>query len=249
MMLGLPKSNPDKDIKSFKKIFEDSNFKPDMIKIYPLVITRGTKIYEMWKNGEYEPYDKETLEDLIYKIYKIIPPWVRVMRIQRDIPSTAAEYGVFESIRHKLETSNEEFNEIRWREIGHKHIKKNVPIRYDKVKIDIIEYSASEGKEYFIQAIDEEYNALYGICRLRIGTSWLYDCAYIRELHVYGAAVSIGSVGDIQHRGIGRKLVETAEDIAKQYYDYLRVISGIGVRKYYEKLGYSRDLFYMGKKI
>ena len=244
LMLNLPKSDPKKDLECFKIVFSDERFKPDMIKIYPTVVVKGTKLYEMWKKGEYRVYSEEELKDLLEKIFKILPPWVRVMRLQRDIPSTAAEAGVFQSLRDLFES-----REIRFREIGHKHKKFGVPIRPEKIEIEVIEYKASGGKEFFIQAVDKEYDALYGICRLRIGKSWLFEYPYIRELHVYGTAIPIGSEGKIQHKGIGKKLLQEAENIAKSYYDEILVISGIGVREYYKKLGYNRFYWYMKKKI
>ena len=144
-----------------------------------------------------------------------------------------------------------EINEIRFREVGRQkgEIDK-------KVKIKITKYKASQGEEYFIEAVNKD-NILFGLIRLRfpdnknIFIDELKDCAIIRELHVYGKATEIGKIGkQSQHIGIGKLLMQKAEEIArKNKYNKVAVISGVGVRQYYKKLGYNLNGDYMIKKL
>ena len=105
-------------------------------------------------------------------------------------------------------------------------------------KIKIIKYNASNGKEYFLEFTNKE-NILFGLLRLRI----INKTAIIRELHIYGQALNLGAEGvESQHIGLGKKLMQKAEEIAKENgYNKLSVISGVGVREYYKKLGYNLD--------
>ncbi len=124
MMPGLF-SDPERDMRIFNRLFDDENFRPDMIKIYPCLVTKGSKLYELWQKGEYEPYDTEKAMDLIVDVKKILPKWVRTMRIQRDIPSQLIEAGVKKSnlgelVYNRLEQEGVNCKCIRCREVGHK---------------------------------------------------------------------------------------------------------------------------------
>ena len=96
-MPGLPGSNFKRDLEGFRTIFTDPNFKPDMIKLYPCLVIKGTKIYDWWKQGDYQPYTTDEAARLIAELKKFVPPWVRIMRVQRDIPAKLIEAGVKQS--------------------------------------------------------------------------------------------------------------------------------------------------------
>lgn len=227
MMLGLPGSDPEKDFESFRIIFENPDFRPDMLKIYPTVVCKGTEIYDWWKAGDYKPYSLKQTTELVKKIKQIVPRHVRIMRIQRDVPATQIVAGIKKTnLREMVKT---ECQCIRCRQP-----KDQVP---ENPKILVMEYEASGGREYFISC--EEKNILFGFCRLRIG-----EKNFVRELHVYGPSVPIGEHGEVQHRGIGRQLLQKAEETSD---GKLHVISGIGAREYYRKLGYKREGYYMVK--
>jgi len=253
LMPGLPGSNKKKDIAMIKKIFENSKFRPDMLKIYPTLVIEGTELYRMMKNKKYKALTSEDATDIISEWYKIIPPYVRVMRIQRDIPAGLISKGVKKSnLRELVEWRNKimqiKNNEIRNREIGLNKGKIHNP------KLKIKKYKASEGIDYFLSIIDGVN--LIGFVRLRIPNKSYRkeiteDSAIIRELHVYGNEIEINHNGKIQHKGFGELLLREAERIAKEKYDKKKmvIISGVGVREYYYKFGYIAEGPYVSKKI
>ncbi len=251
IMPGLPKSNYKKDLKAFKKIFNNNNFKPDMLKIYPCLVTGNTKLEKMYYSGEYVPYDDKTAITLLADLKENVPEWVRIMRIQRDIPSTKIIAGlnkgnIRELIKKELEKRKTKCKCIKCRE------PKNKIINTKNYKLKITKYKASKGTEYFICA--EEKKHLLGFVRERIPKKTFIKnikekTALVRELHVYGKTTEFDKK-NIQHTGIGKKLLKKAEKIAKEKnYEKISVISGIGVREYYKKQGYYLDGNYMSKKI
>src|SRR5437899_8913219 len=87
MMLGLPGCDRDRDLAAFQRLWDDPAHRPDMLKIYPCLVTPRTQLYEDWRSGKYQPYRTEEAARMIAEIKKSIPPWVRIMRIQREIPA------------------------------------------------------------------------------------------------------------------------------------------------------------------
>ena len=249
------------DLKMFKQLFSDDNFKPDMLKIYPCLVTKGSELYDMWEEGSYSPYTDEEAADLIVEVKKILPKWVRTMRIQRDIPSTLIEAGVQKSnlgeiVYNKLDENHINCQCIRCREIGHKKTNENYTL--DDFKLFKETYTACGGEETFISIEDKNEESIAGFLRFRIPSQNTFrpeitdKTALIRELHVYGNMIQIGdknpSIG--QHTGFGEKLLNEAENIAiDNGYDEIAIISGIGTRNYYRKFGYERKGPYMAKKI
>ena len=244
LMPGIPGTNPKKDIKMFKEIFSSSNFKPDQIKIYPCQVLSGAGIENLYYGGEYVPYSKEQAAKLIIEMLKLTPRYCRIMRIMREIPPAYLVAGIKNiDMRHDIEKnidkSKSKINEIRFREIGFA-VRDKRKIN-TKLKLKTTKYKASKGTEYFIEIINHD-NILFGLLRLRLD-----DKATIRELHVYGQALKITGTTSSknkanQHIGIGKRLMEEAEKIIKKKrYKIIRVISGIGVREYYKKLGYNLD--------
>ncbi|MDR3222835.1 MAG: tRNA uridine(34) 5-carboxymethylaminomethyl modification radical SAM/GNAT enzyme Elp3 [Methanobrevibacter sp.] len=255
-------SDPDMDMRIFKRIFNDDNFKPDMIKIYPTLVTKGSELYKMWMDGKYQPYTTEEAIELIVKIKKILPKWVRTMRIQRDIPSKLIKAGIKKSnlgelVYNKLKEDNIECNCIRCREIGHN--KDNITdLTIDDFKLFKQSYNASNGCEIFLSYEDKKEKFLTGFLRLRIPSKDAHrteinnKTAIIRELHIYGNMMKIGdknmNIG--QHRGYGEKLVIEAEKIAISHgKEKLAIMSGIGARNYYKKFGYNLEGPYMVKSL
>ena len=253
--------NQKEDLKMFKQLFSDDNFKPDMLKIYPCLVTKGSELYDMWKEGTYSPYTDEEAVDLIVEIKKILPKWVRTMRIQRDIPSTLIEAGVQKSnlgelVYNKLDENHIDCQCIRCREIGHKKTKENYTL--DDFKLFKESYTACGGEETFISIEDKNEESIAGFLRFRIPSDKIFrpeitdKTALIRELHVYGNMIQIGdknpSIG--QHTGFGEKLLVEAENLAiDNGKNEIAIISGIGSRNYYRKFGYERKGPYMAKKL
>ncbi len=259
LMPGLPGSNKKIDLKSFEKVFNDQGYKPDQIKIYPCVVTKGSKIYQWYQKGEFKPYQKNDLISLIKKIKSIVPRWIRIIRIIRDIPSQSVVGGnkvnnLRQIIADQMEEEGKICNCIRCREIKDDY-------KANKIKLFIDRYQASQGEEIFFSYEDIDRSNLYGILRLRLPDKEnnlskfkvLKETALLRELHVYGPALKIKKRSKIkpQHQGIGKRLMEAAEQFVqnKTKLDKIAVISGVGVRDYYRKLGYHLEDSYMVKEI
>jgi elongator complex protein 3 len=265
LMPGMPGSTPEKDIAAFQRVFTDPAFKPDMIKIYPCLVIEGTKTHSWYQQGTFQPYSTEQAAEVVAQVKRIIPPWVRVMRVQRDIPAGLIVAGVKNSnlrqlAQQKLAESGERCGCIRCREVGHRIAADGVKPNLENIKIASTTYNASEGKDVFISAEDKENDVLIGYLRLRIPSTKAHrpeitsvSSAIVRELHVYGPLVPVGkrSAGAWQHRGFGAELLAEAERVARMDYDLkkLLVISALGTKQYYMRFGYSRDGVYVSKKM
>jgi elongator complex protein 3 len=246
IMPGLPGSSPEKDLECFRRCFDDPDFRPDMLKFYTTLVIEGTRLYDMWKAGEYEPYDVDTAAELLSEMKALVPEYVRIQRIQRDIPVPQIAAGITKSnirqiVEARMAAEGRRCRCIRCREVGHSGVSLDDP---GKTRLETLEYEASGGRELFISYVYED--SLIGYVRLRLDSR-----ATIRELKVFGRVASIGDEGeDWQHRGFGRGLVAEAERIAREGgYPRIRVTSGVGVRGYYRSLGYSEDLPYMAKDL
>ncbi len=254
IMLGLPGSNPEKDLSSLKDLFDNQNFRPDMIKIYPCMVLEGTKLYDLYKQGKYNPLTTKEAVEIISKFKAEVPPYVRIMRIQRDIPTKVTVAGVDKTnlrqyIQEYMKKQGVKCRCIRCRESGRAK-------KIENVEMLVRPYDASGGKEFFISLEDTKNDVLIGFCRLRFPSENLRKeitkkSALIRELHVYSPLVQVGKQPDkkqLQHRGYGAMLLAKAQEIAKeQGYNKIVVISGIGVRNYYKGLGYKLEGPYMAK--
>jgi elongator complex protein 3 len=265
MMPGLPGSSRQQDLAAFRRVFTDTAFKPDMIKIYPCLCIAGTKAYEWYQKGAYTPYTTEEALELIAEIKRFIPPWIRVMRVQRDIPSGLILAGVKKSnlrqlALEKLKQQGGRCQCIRCREVGHRLMVDNVKPELEKVQIQSLCYDASEGKEVFISAEDRENNVLLGYLRLRVPSAKAHrpevttsPSAIVRELHVYGPLVPVGkhSASAWQHKGFGADLLKEAERMTREDFGLkkLLVISALGTRRYYMRFGYERDGVYVSKQL
>jgi elongator complex protein 3 len=263
MMLGLPGCDFDRDLEAFHEIFEDPRFRPDMLKIYPCLVTPGTQLYEDWKNGKYHPYSTIQAADLIAQAKQFIPPWVRIMRIQREIPVDGIADGVKNGnlrqlVQRELSRRGIFCRCIRCREVG-QHSVKREPFRDPgNIQLCRIDYDASGGREIFLSYENEVKDILIGYLRLRIPSTKAHrpeinnqNAALIRELHVLGQTVPVGSriAEAYQHKGYGAKLLREAEKIAREEYNRTKmiVISALGTKGYYSRFGYENDGPYVSK--
>lgn len=265
LMPGLPGSSFERDLEGFKEIFSNPEFKPDMIKLYPCLVVKGTKVYDWWKNGEYTPYNTDEAATLIAEVKKFVPPWVRIMRVQRDIPAKLIEAGVkLSNLRQialeKLEAGGGRCRCIRCREVGHRWLKDKVKPDPDKIEIKTIKEEASGGLELFISAEDPVNDVLLGYVRLRIPSDKATrpeiasaKSAIVRELRVYGPLVPVGKHFSAawQHKGYGGVLLAEAERTAKEDYgsEKIVVISALGTKEYYKQFGYCYDGPYVSKRL
>jgi len=259
---GLPGTTTQRDLKTFKSLFTNQDYMPDMLKIYPCLVLENTGLHKMWKAGEYTPLTTEKAASFIAELKPHIPKWVRVMRVQRDIPTNLLSAGVGLSnlrqvVERKMEENGTKCNCIRCREAGISQRKGKNPLP-EKAKIMEERYDASLGKEIFISAEEPKKDLLYGFCRLRIPAHPFRkeitpQTALIRELHVYGTSLPLGEKPrkEFQHMGFGKALLERAEQVAGEEFGMKKmlVISGLGAREYYRALGYKNDGPYVSKKL
>jgi len=252
MMPNLPGSNLKKDEKIFEEIFSNPDFQPDYLKIYPCALLKEAPLYKLYLKGKYKPYSKEELIDLIKKIKLKIPYYVRIQRITRDIPSKYIVEGgarisnLRQIVQEEMKKEDLKCKCIRCREIREKYEPK------EKICLFREDYEASGGKEIFLSFENKTRRKLFSFLRLRISFSVLKNAAIIREIQTFGEVVPIGEKKIApQHRGLGKKLIKEAEIITKREFGLknISVISGVGVKNYWRKLGYKLKETYMAKKI
>jgi len=256
MMPNLPGSTPEKDIAMFKELFRDeTGFQPDMLKMYPCMVLEGSELYQTWKEGNFRPYTNEELMHVLREAKKLVPPYVRILRVIRDIPADYIKAGsIISNMREWLLVDQKKNGWkcrcIRCREIREKEISTEDFI------LKQLEYRTPSGKEIFLSFEDEKRDILASFLRLRLpgATAFLPElegASLVRELHTYGRLSPIDKQGDqSQHRGFGKRLLEEAENISrKSGYKKIAVISGVGVREYYRKFGYTLEGTYMVKKL
>jgi len=261
LMPNLPGSDLEKDQRMFEIIFNDEKFKPDWIKIYPTVVVKGSKLYQIWKKGKYKPYSDEELIELLIKIKTKLPRWVRITRIMRDIPERKIVAGCkISNLRQKIQEiirkRGLKCQCIRCREVRENYNPK------EKIYLFRQDYEASGGKEIFLSFENKDRSKLFSFLRLRVPSQIfsgkkhflpiLENSAIIREIKTLGELVPIGKKKLApQHRGLGKKLIKEAEKIVKEEFKLkkIAVIAGVGTRDYFRRLNYRLNESYMIKKV
>lgn len=253
-MPNLYGSNPDVDIKDYKKMFSDPGFKPDEIKIYPCSLIASAELMHYYKKGLWKPYTRDELVEVLSEAYKLTPAYCRITRMIRDIGSQDIVTGNKKTnLREdvELKVAGSKINEIRYREIRNEKVSKK------DLKMDIVKYDTDVSTEYFLQYVTEQ-NKIAGFLRLSIPKDKknfqkeLEDASIIREVHVYGPSIEIGEkeVGKPQHLGLGKALIEKAEEISRDLgFRKIAVISSIGTRNYYLKHGFKLEDLYQTKTL
>jgi len=261
-MPGLPGSTPEKDLQLSQMLFADGNFRPDGLKLYPTMVVEGTQLEKWYQEGRYQPYDNDTMTNLITEIKSLVPKYVRISRILRDIPPKFITAGLKDSLRdvakQRMKEQAIECKCIRCREYGHRI---NDGWEIGEPQMTRMDYEASGGREVFL-SIEDENETLFGLLRMRIqskpitalGEKINGNIAIIRELHIYGPEVPLKEQREkaAQHKGLGKALLKEAERIAQgefQIQDML-VLSGVGAREYYRSESeYSSRGDYMVKRL
>eukprot|EP01041_Mallomonas_annulata_P006229 gene6229-12617_t len=252
MMPDLPNMGRHRDLEGFKEYFENPAFRSDGLKLYPTLVIRGTGLYELWKTGTYKNYTPDELVDVISQMLAL-----------RDIPMPLVTSGVEHGNLRELALARMTeldltCRDVRSREVGMKQIhQRSSP---DQVELIRRDYTANGGWETFLSYEDPVADILVGLLRLRKISDQSFreemkcgQCSMVRELHVYGSAVPVQARDPtkFQHQGYGTMLMEEAERIARDEHGSRKilVISGVGTRHYYRKLGYELDGPYMSKHL
>jgi len=261
-MPGLPGSTPKVDLELAAKLFNNDNFRPDGLKLYPTMVVEGTELEKWYRNGRYQPYDFNTMVNLLVEIKSIVPKYVRISRVLRDIPAKFIMAGCKDSLRgvikQRMEQQAIECKCIRCREYGHRA---QNGWEIGEPRMVRIDYAASGGKEIFL-SFEDENETLFGLLRMRIQSKPIArlkqeikrDLAIIRELHIYGPEVPLNEQkpGAAQHKGLGKALLREAERIARNEFQaqQMVILSGTGVKEYYRsEFGYSSEGDYMVKQV
>lgn len=247
-------ATPESDLADFRQLWEDPGLRPDEIKIYPTALLEGTRLYDLWQQGKYQPYPEDVLLELLVACKQYVPPYCRINRLMRDIPAQYIVAGTTKSnlrqiVQQQMAQQHLTCQCIRCREIRGKE-----SVSPDAIALDVIAYHTSATQEYFLQYITPQNN-LAGFLRLSLPTTLrdaiplpeIRHAAMIRELHVYGPAMELGQRGwGGQHRGLGRGLLERAADIARAHgFRELAVIAAAGTRDYYRERGFSEGALYL----
>ncbi len=254
-MPGLPASTSEHDLELSRELFNDENFRPDGLKLYPTLVIAGTELETWYRNNRYQPYSMDEMVNLMISIKALIPGYVRIPRVMRDIPNRfivagCKDLALRSALKKSMEEMNVQCNCIRCREYGHR-LRDGWKISEPCLKRQ--DYEASGGKEVFL-SFEDEGGTLFGLLRMRLGSSMQgdEDLAMVRELHVFGSEVPLGEqqAGAAQHRGLGGELLKEAEKIAREEFQAQKVaiLSGIGARDYFRsECGYSSEGAYMVK--
>ena len=261
-MPGLPGSNPELDLELSRRLFDDDSFRPDGLKLYPTMVVEGTELEKWYREGRYQPYDVNTMVNLTVSIKSIVPKYVRISRVLRDIPSKFIIAGCRDSlrdiIRQRMKREEVECQCVRCREYGHRSQDGWEIGEPHLVRID---YEASGGREVFL-SFEDETETLFGLLRMRVQTKPIPalsqeldgNLALIRELHVFGPEVPLSEQKSeaAQHKGLGKALLQEAERIAADEFQapQMVVLSGTGAREYYRtEFGYSSAGAYMVREL
>jgi len=261
MMPGLPGADPETDLKEAKSLFADESLRPDMMKVYPTLVVEGTALARQFEAGAFSPYDLETVVGLLSEVKRYVPRWHRIMRIQREIPAHEILAGVKngnlrELVLSKARKSGHPCGCIRCREVALGE--PGVLGDDDELRYMESRYEASGGVEVFGSFEYERGGKIAGFFRLRLPSSRAHRAetrgsSILRELRVYGRAVSVGDARSKawQHKGLGRWLMGEAEKVAREDFDSrsILVTSAVGTRNYYRKLGYESLGPYMHKTL
>ncbi len=263
MMPNLPGATLERDREMFTRLFDNPAYRPDMLKIYPTLVIQGTQLYDQFIAGEYKSYELEDMVKLIAQVKQNLPPYVRIQRVQRDIPAQLIVAGVKKSnlrelVQNRLISMGERCKCIRCREEGFMGPRQ---LREEDLVLHRIDYDASEGREIFLSFETPIKDVLVGYVRLRIPSDREFrpellpnPVPIVRELRVVGELVRTHekpTLDQVQHRGFGTHLLLEAEKIAREEFDAkkIAVISGIGVRQYFYQRGYYLDGVYVSKNL
>jgi len=260
MMPGLPEATPTEDLEDLRRLFDDEAFRPDMSKMYPTLVVPGTALSRMMEKGTYEPYSLETVVEVLSEMKRFVPPWHRIMRIQREIPANEIRGGVNAGNLRQLVLARARAKGFGCRCIRCREVLLRGPgdMESDALEYREQRYRASEGEEVFGSFEFGDSGVISAFIRMRAPSARAHrkemrGAAVVRELRVYGRTVKVGHRHNAawQHRGLGAELMHRMERAAGEDFDAkaLLVTSAVGTRNYYRRLGYERAGPYMSRAL
>lgn len=251
-MANLLGATPASDLADYARLWADPAIRPDELKLYPCMLLPNAELHDYWQRGEYTPYSEEELIDLLARCKAQTPRYARLTRIVRDFPTTNVVAGnkkanLRELAQDRLREMGTPCRCIRCREIRRDPLSA-APNPHD------LTYDTDATTEHFL-SFDTDDDRLAAFLRLSLPRRdrphplpELAGAAMIREVHVYGPALNPGddSRGEAQHSGLGAALIARATALARAGgYARLAVISAVGTREYYRRLGFAPDGLYM----
>ncbi len=256
-MPNLYGSSPQMDIEDYARMFDDADFRPDELKVYPCSLIESAELMQRYEDGSWRPYTEAELLHVLTNAFMRTPEYCRLTRVIRDIPGTDIVVGNQKTnfrqlVENELSRRGQRSPDIRAREIRHDTVSE------DELTLDELRYASSVGEEVFLQYVTAD-RRIAGFLRLALPgrdaeplTDELANAAIIREVHVYGQAVGIGEnqPGRAQHLGLGTRLINRAVELASEGgYTRLAVISAIGTREYYRGRGFEDGMLYQSRTI
>jgi len=252
-MPNLLGATPESDREDFGRLWSDPAIRPDELKIYPCMLLENADLYAYWQRGEYRPYSEEEVTELLIACKVQVPPYVRLNRIIRDIPTTNVVAGMKKANLRQLAQQQMKARGLRCHCIRCREIRRD-KLSMTNCQMTIVNYETDVTTEHFLQFVTDE-DRIAGFLRLSFPHQEmehplpeLAGHAMIREVHIYGPALTLGeeSKGEAQHIGLGSQLVERAKEMAREAgYGRIAVISAIGTRHYYARHGFRLDGLYM----
>ena len=254
-MPNLYGSSPEADIEDFDRIFDDPDFRPDELKIYPCSLIESAELMAYWRDGRWRPYTESELLEVLVECLRRTPEYCRLTRVIRDIPGTDIVAGnrktnFRELAEAELARRGLVARDIRAREVRH------AEVEADELELRETRYATSVGEELFLQCATPD-DRLAAFLRLSlpdgpVEMEEIAASAMIREVHVYGRLVGLGDrrAGRSQHLGLGARLIErAAAQAAVAGFADLAVISAVGTRDYYRRLGFVDGRLYQHRPI
>ncbi len=259
-MPGLPGSSPERDLVLTREMFDGPQFRPDGLKLYPTVVVSGSELESWHRDGRFQPVSIDKMIELLVEMKMIVPPYVRIARLMRDIPRKFIVAGCDDlalrgTIRRRMKELGIACQCVRCREYGHR-MRDGWSVGEPSLRRE--RYETGDGYEEFL-SYEDPAGTLFALLRLSLSagtevpSAGAGNVAMVRELHVFGPELALGERREsaAQHRGLGASLLQEAERIAASEcgVDTLRVLSGVGVRDYYRQLGYVSEGPYMAKRL
>ena len=258
-MPNLHGSDPALDREDFDRLFDDPDFRPDELKIYPCSLIESAELMQHFETGAWRPYDHDELLELLVGCLLAVPPYCRVTRIVRDIPGDDIVTGNKTTNFRQVVEQTMRVRGLASRDIRAREVRDHA-IDAATIRLETVRYRSSTSEEIFLQLVTGDDARLCGFCRLSLPTGppfieEIAASAMIREVHVYGGVVGIGEArvgpsGRPQHLGLGRRLIDAAAALAAAAgFHSLAVISSVGTRDYYRGLGFADGTLYQHRSL